>query len=150
MVWRNACAEVENLEQYLRFSLRREWSQPTVRFPSLEYQCWEQEPTQHLAVKIIGDSLCPDKRKAARNPDIFLKVNHTKSCLQALTLGSSGGMAGHRMPESQREKMCCVASGISKRTATNVSVSSPSPTLSQMPFSLGHALNPRGATLAQP
>lgn len=47
---------VDNWEGYLTCRgprLRSKGSQPYTRLPSLKHQCWEEEPPQHLVVKIL-------------------------------------------------------------------------------------------------
>lgn len=62
---------VEDQEGYQlqRFLLSSEGSQLHTRLPSLGHHCWEEEPLQHLVVKVSKDSI----HSAAENLGILLK-----------------------------------------------------------------------------
>lgn len=62
--------------------------------PHTRYECWKEEPPQHLAVKIGDDSIHPGEMEGCWKSRHPLKWPEQQLiCLQALTIGSSGGTA---------------------------------------------------------
>lgn len=90
---------------------RSEGPQPHIGFLSLEYQCWEEELPQHLAVKHSGDSDHPGKTEGCKKSRCPLKgPAHRFYRSQALTLGSSEGTVTQEESETYRERLTCMAS----------------------------------------
>lgn len=80
-------------------------SQPHARLPSPEHQCWEEEPTKHMAVKTNRDSAYLDEAKGCWQPRYTLKWMTHRLPLAGTHLGSGGGTVSQKAPETYKEKL---------------------------------------------
>lgn len=85
---------------------------PALGLPSPEFQCWEEDSSQNLTVRIKGVSNHPGETEGCYKPRYPIKGPiHRLAHLQAVTMGSSRGTAAQEVPETHRERLSYMASG---------------------------------------
>ncbi|KAF6390246.1 hypothetical protein mRhiFer1_007826 [Rhinolophus ferrumequinum] len=112
MEWpsQNLWVAIQNWEGYLGYGSapqRSKGSQPHTRLHSPEYQ---EEMTQHQAVKNSGDSNSPVRKKAVGIADVLLKGLCTDSFAHKHSPRALSEGQTQEVSETYRERLSCVAS----------------------------------------